>query len=165
MNTFYHDFSAFSTEHEDDYLELGEKFITNRKNSFIDLLSHETTYLNYNNDLLNLDSELDNVILQTSSNVSNLIVLPSNPVPAPQQPANEDKINLVKDSKIKSDPISSPFKLIGTLSQSQRALKVRKYLMKKQKRVWSKRVHYDCRKRVAQNRLRVKGRFVTKSSS
>ena len=165
MNAFYHDFSAFSTEHEDDYLELGDKYITNRKNSFIDLLSHETSYINYNNDLLNLDSELDDVIFRTSSNASNLILLPSSPVPAPQAPIIEDKANWVKDSKIKSDPISSPFKLIGTLSQSQRAVKVRKYLMKKQKRVWSKRVHYDCRKRVAQNRLRVKGRFVTKSSS
>lgn len=30
------------------------------------------------------------------------------------------------------------------------------------RRIWKKKISYDCRKRVADNRLRVKGKFVTK---
>ena len=32
---------------------------------------------------------------------------------------------------------------------------------KKRKRVWKKKVNYDCRKKVADGRLRIKGKFVT----
>jgi hypothetical protein len=39
---------------------------------------------------------------------------------------------------------------------------VDKYLQKKKGRVWKKKINYDCRKKVADNRLRVKGKFVTK---
>jgi hypothetical protein len=72
---------------------------------------------------------------------------------------------ILSSSSPKLSPFYSPSKMIGPLSQSQRKLRVEKYLEKKKKRIWSKRVHYDCRKRVAQNRLRVKGRFVTKTGA
>lgn len=32
---------------------------------------------------------------------------------------------------------------------------------KKNRRVWNKKVNYDCRKKVADGRLRIKGKFVT----
>lgn len=32
---------------------------------------------------------------------------------------------------------------------------------KKKHRVWRKKVNYDCRKKVADGRLRIKGKFVT----
>lgn len=32
---------------------------------------------------------------------------------------------------------------------------------KKRRRVWRKKVNYDCRKKVADGRLRIKGKFVT----
>ena len=32
---------------------------------------------------------------------------------------------------------------------------------KKRRRVWKKKVNYDCRKKVADGRLRIKGKFVT----
>jgi hypothetical protein len=32
---------------------------------------------------------------------------------------------------------------------------------KKKRRVWRKKVNYDCRKKVADGRLRIKGKFVT----
>ena len=32
---------------------------------------------------------------------------------------------------------------------------------KKKRRVWQKKINYDCRKKVADCRLRVKGKFVT----
>jgi hypothetical protein len=49
-----------------------------------------------------------------------------------------------------------------TISRQERDKKILRYLEKKNKRVYSKRVSYDCRKRVADNRLRVKGRFISK---
>jgi hypothetical protein len=54
---------------------------------------------------------------------------------------------------------------IGTLTVEERHLKVSKFLEKRKRRNFSKKVSYDCRKRVADNRLRVKGRFITKSQA
>lgn len=36
-----------------------------------------------------------------------------------------------------------------------------KYMEKKRRRIWKKKVNYDCRKKVADGRLRIKGKFVT----
>jgi hypothetical protein len=40
-----------------------------------------------------------------------------------------------------------------------------RYLEKKQRRVWKKNVKYDCRKRLAEGRPRIKGRFVSHKSA
>lgn len=42
------------------------------------------------------------------------------------------------------------------------AVPARRYLEKRGKRVWTKKVKYDVRKNFADSRLRVKGRFVKK---
>lgn len=42
----------------------------------------------------------------------------------------------------------------------ERSLKIEKY--KNKKRSWAKKISYDCRKRVADTRLRIKGRFISK---
>lgn len=57
---------------------------------------------------------------------------------------------------------ASPAKQVGTLSTEERRRKIERYLEKRKRRTWTKKISYDCRKRVADNRLRVKGRFVTK---
>lgn len=48
------------------------------------------------------------------------------------------------------------------ITRQERDRKILRYLEKKRKRVYSKRISYDCRKRVADNRQRVKGRFISK---
>ena len=48
------------------------------------------------------------------------------------------------------------------ITRQERDRKILRYLEKKRKRVYIKRISYDCRKRVADNRLRVKGRFISK---
>ncbi|OMJ69608.1 hypothetical protein SteCoe_32627 [Stentor coeruleus] len=54
---------------------------------------------------------------------------------------------------------------IGTLTYEERQIKLNKYREKKKNRIWSKKINYNCRKKVAEGRLRVKGRFVTKEQA
>jgi len=54
------------------------------------------------------------------------------------------------------------YKKIGGLSVQDRKDKIQKYLEKKKSRKWSKQISYECRKIVADDRLRIKGRFVNK---
>jgi hypothetical protein len=52
--------------------------------------------------------------------------------------------------------------MIGPLTQSQRMEKVLRYLHKKHNKSNMKKFCYKCRKQVAEKRLRIKGRFVTR---
>lgn len=51
---------------------------------------------------------------------------------------------------------------IGKLTLQERYLKVKRYKEKKERRIWTKKIFYDCRKQVADKRLRIKGRFIRK---
>ena len=53
----------------------------------------------------------------------------------------------------------------GKLSPTERKAKIQKYLEKKNKRKWNKRLEYDCRRQVAETRRRVQGRFAGKGTS
>ena len=57
--------------------------------------------------------------------------------------------------------ISFQSERVGLLSKYERSLKVERYLMKKQRRKWMKKINYHSRKRVADTRPRFKGRFVS----
>ena len=77
--------------------------------------------------------------------------------------------NLVED-KPKNNPFSiefpsDPDKKIGNLTADIRYTKVLKYLIKKRKRCNAKKVLYKCRKNVADQRIRVHGRFITKANA
>lgn len=54
---------------------------------------------------------------------------------------------------------------LGPISWLERRSKVLKFKAKKSRRVWNKKINYDCRKKVADSRLRVKGKFVTKEQA
>jgi hypothetical protein len=71
----------------------------------------------------------------------------------------------INNSKIFHQIKAPIIKKIGTLTIEERKAKIEKYLEKKKRRTWNKRVNYDCRKKVADNRLRIKGRFVTKDQA
>ena len=51
---------------------------------------------------------------------------------------------------------------IGKLTLQDRYLKIKRFKEKKQRRIWTKKIFYDCRKQVADKRLRIKGRFIRK---
>ena len=54
---------------------------------------------------------------------------------------------------------------IGTITAEERRIKVNKFLEKRKRRIFTKRISYACRKRVADSRIRIKGRFVTKEQA
>jgi len=56
-------------------------------------------------------------------------------------------------------------KVVSVLTREERRKKIAKFLEKRKRRIWNKKVSYDCRKKVADKRLRIKGRFVTREQA
>jgi hypothetical protein len=51
---------------------------------------------------------------------------------------------------------------VGRYSPTSRKEKIDRFVEKRRRRIWRKRIKYDVRKNFADSRLRVKGRFVRK---
>jgi hypothetical protein len=51
---------------------------------------------------------------------------------------------------------------VGAYSREERQVRINRFRDKKKKRVWRKQIKYDCRKRLADTRPRIKGRFVSR---
>ena len=69
------------------------------------------------------------------------------------------------NSKVGEDgllEVERPDGWIGAYSPESRKVRIRRYMEKRNHRVWTKTVKYDVRKNFADSRLRVKGRFVKK---
>lgn len=64
-----------------------------------------------------------------------------------------------------SENPSGNSRLIGPLTDLERREKVRNYFVKKRCKHGQKKFSYTCRKQVADKRLRIKGRFVTKEQA
>lgn len=84
---------------------------------------------------------------------------------------NSENKNLGKDGhpkKYENNLLPKPkiqysqTKKIGTLTYEERRQKILKFLEKRKRRNFNKKISYVCRKRVADDRIRIKGRFVTK---
>lgn len=56
-------------------------------------------------------------------------------------------------------------RMIGPLNVSQRYDKILKFILRKRTKGSGKKFTYECRKQVAEKRLRIKGRFVTKQQA
>ena len=55
--------------------------------------------------------------------------------------------------------------MIGPLASSERLMRVQRYMFKKHKIILKTKYSYQCRKSVADKRLRIKGRFVTQDQA
>jgi hypothetical protein len=53
---------------------------------------------------------------------------------------------------------------IGIYNPIQRKILLAKFAEKRQRRRWGKKVRYNCRKNLADTRVRVKGRFVKRAA-
>lgn len=51
---------------------------------------------------------------------------------------------------------------LGAYTKEERQQRIQRFRAKKQRRIWRKQIKYDCRKRLADTRPRVKGRFVSR---
>lgn len=55
--------------------------------------------------------------------------------------------------------------LCATFCEETRKDKLKRYMEKRSRRNWNRKVYYDCRKKVADSRLRIKGRFITRDKA
>lgn len=68
----------------------------------------------------------------------------------------------VEPSAMKSAASANPNMKIGSITLEERRIKVLKFLEKRKRRNFKKKISYMCRKKVADKRVRIKGRFVSK---
>jgi len=69
-----------------------------------------------------------------------------------------------RTAELQGGEVEEP-RMIGPLSEKDRMTKVLKYLHKKSNKSSMKKFCYKCRKQVAEKRLRIKGRFVTRQQA
>lgn len=60
--------------------------------------------------------------------------------------------------------LSDSERRVGQYTIEERRIKIEKFRERKRQRIWRKQIKYDCRKRLADNRPRVKGRFVSRKN-
>jgi len=53
---------------------------------------------------------------------------------------------------------------IGIYTPAERAAIIARFNNKRSRRIWNKKIRYNCRKNLADRRMRVKGRFVKRST-
>jgi len=81
-------------------------------------------------------------------------------------PTEKPKEAVKKEAKEKPKRcLRKKTKPVGTLTPAQRRVKILRYLEKRTRRSFSRKVSYDCRKRAADGRLRIRGRFVATSQA
>lgn len=137
-----------------------------RKESFVDLmedryagfLEYEAVEMLGSDLLMTQEAEPGNSDVEsTSSSLKEELELPQ----VLRKRTKKDR-HAVVPKYIPAILLPQPPKQIGLISIEERRAKIERFMAKRARRCWSRKICYDCRKRVADSRLRVKGRFVSK---
>lgn len=72
------------------------------------------------------------------------------------------KQKMLEEGNDEEDLPSSVTGRIGAYTLKERRKKLERYLEKRTRRIWDRNVRYQCRKNIAVNRLRVRGRFISR---
>ena len=167
MNEYQEDIH-YMPEADYEYLQADSNYLAKRKSSFIDLLSYGKINCE------SITGELSNIELLLNDSFKpddQHYITDIEPVKLlldefPDINCNQKHcISLDGQYKTYIATLNKTYnnEFIGTLTAEERRKKIERYLAKKMKRTWKKKIHYDCRKKVADNRLRIKGRFVTRN--
>lgn len=85
------------------------------------------------------------------------------PVPGPGGPSMINRIPLLASDFGPANGVPNGDGCrVGVYTREERLVRIERFREKKQKRIWRKQIKYDCRKRLADTRPRVKGRFVSR---
>lgn len=79
------------------------------------------------------------------------------------EPGTEKSVLPLPHSIEKYKEVYNKHGRIGIYTPAERAAIIARFNNKRAKRIWKKRIRYDCRKDLADRRMRVKGRFVKRS--
>lgn len=74
---------------------------------------------------------------------------------------DEDYVIAKRTRRTSRQSASRSDKRIGAYTMQERQEKIARFLDKRDRRIWTKKVRYSCRKNLAECRTRVKGRFVS----
>lgn len=149
-------------------LSLADSMRPPRKESFIDLMEDRYTgFLDYDAvEKLDYEALMTNEVERSSSDVESTASSFREELELPRVLGKKRKRerHAVLPKLTPIIPIPQPPKQIGLISIAERQAKIQRYLDKRARRCWNRKISYDCRKRVADGRLRVKGRFVSKTN-
>ena len=73
-------------------------------------------------------------------------------------------IQLLYNISITSQQVYNKNGRIGIYTPAERSAIIARFQSKRSRRVWNKKIRYNCRKNLADRRMRVKGRFVKRST-
>ncbi|KAF0685704.1 Aste57867_22451 [Aphanomyces stellatus] len=103
---------------------------------------------------------IPSAVSDLESHIHGLMLMPPLKSPTSTSPSkSSDKV--ITDGKFKKmfEPIVHQ-RTIGAYTPTARKLRLEKFHEKRKKRIWKKSIKYDCRKKLADDRPRIKGRFV-----
>ena len=122
--------------------------------------SHSTSPTTVAQSLFEMDSDIECLLRaktpDTTKSVSKPVFFSAKTVPEDRKRKHEQvETNSTDDRNAKR-------KKVGAYTHEERRAIIAKWIAKRNKRIWKKRVEYDVRKDFADSRLRFKGRFVKK---
>lgn len=144
MKLYRHFFEKEQEENLDKNILTANKKPTKNLKESLKIIKSMSSNSNFRNIPINYDINNNNNPYNNSNNIEAI---------NKEEKQNNQTMNLIPSER-----------KIGAYSIAERKVKIEKYLKKKRKRSWNRKINYFCRKQVADKRSRVKGRFMKKTN-